>query len=534
MKFLITAIFVLSAQTIFAGITENQIEIKTENNQITVTPKKDFHINDKAPASATYDNLEAIYKPQIKTEQKLVYKFLPKIKKANLKFFVCDDAKTVCEQHEKSIQMADGTIQTDGKAVNAAANNQKYVDTKKPTLLIFSAPWCPACIRMKTETYTQKSVEKVFSKLNVQKINIDLVESEKISDQFHVKAIPTLILLNTKGEEIYRWLDYQPADLFAKELVAESKNSESMSQTKAKADAGDLMAAKKLAKIYSGQMDWVNSSKYFSTLKDQDSINQKLNADVNALSDDKDKDEKTKKEYLDTLEKSIALTSSKVDQLRWKLDFFETKDSKIDDQNKNTLQKAISDLNEILKDKNIVKIYSESTVGDMTGFENVETLDMRSRAEALLQQDAAQKLSKTEIVQIILAKKHNVNFPGQMINSIGYLNQAGNSAEAEKLIQQLVEKYPKTYVYHQRYAGHLLKQKRPAEALKQIDEALHYTEGNLPQLNVVKIKILKALDKKPEALLLTEETLKLIDVAPEKYKRTKVTLMDFQKEFSKK
>ncbi len=533
MKFLMIIMFVLSTETLFGGITENQIEIKIENQNIVIAPKKGFHINDKAPASATFDNLEAIYRPQTKTEQILTYKVLPKTKTANLKYFVCDDAKTVCEQHEKSVQLNNGSVQQKAKTTHASADVQKIVDAKKPTLLIFSAPWCPACIRMKTETFTSKSIEKLFAKLNVQKINIDLVENEKISDQFHVKAIPTLILLNTKGEEVYRWLDFQPADQFAKELASESKNSDSIEKLKSKADAGDLIAAKKIAKIYSGQMDLVNSAKYFSMLKDQDSINQKLNADVSALSDDKDKDEKTKKAYLESLEKSIEQTTSKIDKLRWALDFFETKETKKDDLDTAKVLKIISELNDIFKDKNIAKIYSESTIGDMSGFEQAETLDMRSRAEALLQQDVAEKKSKSEMAQLILAKKQNVNFPGQMINSISYLNQAGYSAEAEKLIQQLVEKYPKTYVYHQRYAGHLLKQKRPAEALKQIDEALGFSEGNVPQLNIVKIKILKALDKKSEALVLTEETLKLINVAPEKYKRTKVALLDFQKEFSK-
>jgi thiol-disulfide isomerase/thioredoxin len=534
MKFLRAVIFAVVSQIAFAGITENQINIQTENNQITLIPKKGFHINDKAPASATYDNLEAIYHPKIKTEQKLMYMVLSKIQKANLKFFVCDDAKTVCEQHEKSVDMSNGIIAAERRLINAPADLKKYVDATKPTLLIFSAPWCPACIRMKTETYTKKSVEKLFTKLNVQKINIDLIENEKISDQFHVKAIPTLVLLNTKGEEIYRWLDYQPSEFFAKELATESKNSESIDQTKSEADAGDLKAAKKLAKIYSGQMDWTNAVKYFGMLKDQDSINQKLNAEVSALSDDKDKDEKTKAEYLANLEKSIALTSSKIDQLRWTLDFFETKDTKKEDLDKVSVQKIIADANEILKSKSIAKTYSESTVGDMTGFENIETLDMRSRAEVLLGQNELKKMSQAEIVKLILAKKHDVNFPGQMINSIGYLTQAGATAESEKLILKLVEKYPKTYVYHQRYANFLTKQKRPAEALKQIDQALEYKEGNEPQLKVTKIKILKALDKKSEALLLTEETLKLIEIAPEKYKRTKVTLLDFQKELTKK
>ena len=67
----------------------------------------------------------------------------------------------------------------------------------------------------------------------------------------------------------------------------------------------------------------------------------------------------------------------------------------------------------------------------------------------------------------------------------------------------------------------------------EIDKALQFKEGNEPQLNVAKIKILKNLAKKTEALALVEKTQELIKLAPEKYKRTKVTLESFQKELSK-
>ena len=73
------------AHVAFAGITDNQINIKVTGNVIELVPNKGFHINDKAPASATYDNLEAIYKPKIKTEQKMTFHVLPKTKKTNLK-----------------------------------------------------------------------------------------------------------------------------------------------------------------------------------------------------------------------------------------------------------------------------------------------------------------------------------------------------------------------------------------------------------------------------------------------------------------
>lgn len=534
-----TLIIILSLafQCVFAGITQDQIEIKTENDVITLTPKMGFHINDKAPASATCDNLAVIYHPKIKTEQKLIYSVMPNGKKINLKFFICDDAKTVCEQHEKQILLSpESKIEksTEIKKSVAPTAINKYINTKKPTLLIFSAPWCPACIRMNSETYTQKSVKNIFSKMNVQKINIDLIENEKISDQFSVKAIPTLVLLNTSGQEIYRWLDYQPAATFSKELAAESKNSDSIDKLKTKTDTGDIKATEKLAKIYFGQMDWQNAAKYFGLLKDENSLKQKINCEMNLLSDKKDENDLAKIAYLLGLDKAIHDTTSKIDQLRWQLDFLETKDLKKDSAQITMAEKVKSDLNQVIQDKNTEKLFSESTIGDLAGFELAEALDMRARTEDFLNKSEDKKITLQKIAENILSKKHDVNFPGQMISAIGYLNQAEKFPEAEKLIQSLVEKYPKIYVYHDRYAKFLLKQKRPAEALIKIDEALIYKEGNLPQLSVVKIKILKALDKKTEALALTEEMLKFIEVAPDKYKRTKVTLQDFQKEFTKK
>lgn len=536
MKFLFIFL-ILSAQSVVAGITDNQMNTKTTVNVIELTPNKGFHINDKAPASATFDNLEAIYKPKIKTEQKITFHVLPKTKKAHLKYFVCDDAKTVCEQHTQEVVMSKDAVTT--SAENPAEPNQKksnlekFVSTDKPTLLIFSAPWCPACIRMATETYPQAAVKKLFSKMNVQKINIDLVENEAISKKYNVKAIPSLVLVNTSGEEIFRWLDYQPAQKFAKELDSELKNKEDFVATLRKADSGDKIAALKAAQIYSSQMVWEKAAQYYDILKDERSKNLKLSCEVNLLSDKKDDDEKAKSEYLLGLDKSIALTTSIVDQLRWKIDYFETKETPKEKLDASSLQKIILDLNKLVSDKKIAEAFQQSTIGDMTGFEKIETLDMRGRVEDLLGMSEAKKETQKQMLALLLKQKHDVKFPGQLINSIYYFTQSGSPSEAEKLIQKLVSANPKSYVYYQRYASFLTSQKRADEALVQIDKALQFKEGNEPQLNVAKIKILKTLAKKAEALVLVEKTQELIKLAPEKYKRTKVTLENFQKELSK-
>ena len=84
--------------------TDNQVDIKIEPQLITLTTKSGYHLNAPAPATAAFDNLEALFKPEVKTEKKFIFKKDEKYKAAELKFYVCDDKKTVCEQHEQKVK----------------------------------------------------------------------------------------------------------------------------------------------------------------------------------------------------------------------------------------------------------------------------------------------------------------------------------------------------------------------------------------------------------------------------------------------
>ena len=145
-----------------ARITDNQVIYKKDSGVLSITPKKGFHLNAEAPANAIFDGLEAIYKPTEKTEKRFAFKLVEKTKKAKLNYYVCDDKKTVCEQHQEELDLT--TLSSNWVPPSAGAfvdsNLSSQMDDQlliskngKPTLLIFSAPWCPACIRMQTETY---------------------------------------------------------------------------------------------------------------------------------------------------------------------------------------------------------------------------------------------------------------------------------------------------------------------------------------------------------------------------------------------
>jgi thioredoxin 1 len=62
--------------------------------------------------------------------------------------------------------------------------------------LYFSAPWCGPC-RM-----FGPIMDKVGTQVTVEKINVD--ENQEMSSKYSVRSIPTTILVNESGEEMFR------------------------------------------------------------------------------------------------------------------------------------------------------------------------------------------------------------------------------------------------------------------------------------------------------------------------------------------
>lgn len=516
----------------FAGKkTEGSVTAAVENKEIVLTVKKGFHFNDKAPAFAVFDDLEAKYKPTVKTEQKFTFKVVENTKKAKLNFYVCDDAKTVCEPHDQVVALtAAKRAATDAapydRAVAADAPAKKY---DKITLLKFSAPWCPACIRLKSETMSKSAVQALLKKVNLEEINIDLVENEKISNQYGVKAIPTVILVNEQGEELKRWLDYQPAKSFAPELQAALKETQSINQLVVKAEAGDEKAATTLGYNSYSKMIWKDAAKWFSFSKGAKELNYKLASEISYAQDEMGETAESKKAYLQALEKGFTLSSSAFDQARWKLDYLEQLKEQERPIETDAIKALQFQLAEIKNTKDLKSLFAKSTLGDNENFEKAEVLDMTARLYKLTNDKENAKKTQAEMAATVDKVKLSTKLPGQMISAIWYYGQAGTPEKSEPLLKQLIKANPKTYVYYQRYASFLTKQKRLDEALAQANLALEFKEGNEPQLSLVKVKILKELGKKDEAISLIDNTLKITEAYPQKYKRTQSALADLKK-----
>lgn len=74
--------------------------------------------------------------------------------------------------------------------------NQEVLDSKRPALVEFSAPWCSYCRRI--APVLERLAEKLADTVSVGQINID--QQPQLAQKYQVEVIPTLYLFQ-EGEQ---------------------------------------------------------------------------------------------------------------------------------------------------------------------------------------------------------------------------------------------------------------------------------------------------------------------------------------------
>jgi len=95
--------------------------------------------------------------------------------------------------------------QTQAKSPNQV---QAQTTTNLPKLWDFWATWCPPCKQLKP---TIEALEKEYDgKIEIKSIDVD--QNRDLAQKFKVQAIPTLVFLDAKGNELSRIVGLVPRD----------------------------------------------------------------------------------------------------------------------------------------------------------------------------------------------------------------------------------------------------------------------------------------------------------------------------------
>src|SRR5262249_35337995 len=88
----------------------------------------------------------------------------------------------------------------------------------QPVIIDFFADWCPPCQEMEHVTYRDPQIieaSRSFIMVKVDVTHVRSTQAQKLIKEYDVSGIPTLIFLDSQGDEIKteRWVGYLgPAD----------------------------------------------------------------------------------------------------------------------------------------------------------------------------------------------------------------------------------------------------------------------------------------------------------------------------------
>nr|BFD67654.1 hypothetical protein HAGR004_26760 [Bdellovibrio sp. HAGR004] len=541
----------------WARLSDGKVSFAVSGGKILGTIQQGFHFNKDAPASFAMKGAEIA--PLVKEEQQLVFALPAKEREAfELGFYVCDDQKTVCEEHKMSYIVEGGKIkpaQEAAKKVTAKApvvpqkssaklekNHHGFIvndleaakalalKSKKNLLVDYGAPWCPACVRLETEVFGTAKFKAATKDFVLVALDADMSANKAFGKQYDIKAIPTVLILKPDGSELYRSLDFVPAEEFAKRILTAKKNLKSNEELEKLAAAGDKSAMLTLAEQANNALDYEKAVKwYVAAGSDSDRY---AMAEM-GLWADKAESEKKETEYLAVLKKWSEAKPKSFTAVTAANDwggYLDRNKKELPEELKEKLATHIEFLKNLAASRTeTVKWVAAWDVSAMAPAERAEVLTMWMTAADLLKNKEEANMAKAELKKEMTAMKLSEKRPGEVMAVLSYFRKAEMPAEEEAWLLKLLKEDSSSYVPYMKLASYYVRQKAFAKALPQAEKAVELgADMRLYNLKTL-AEIHKELKHKDEAKKTIEVALADPEIKTERYKSLLKSFEEMQK-----
>ncbi len=519
------------------------------NSEVKLTVDEGFHFNTEAPTEMLIGSEKSA--PLIKEKKLLKFK-VPKDSKATvkLKYYVCDDANTICEPHENVLNETKDSV----KKETSKSSPQKVVkdkhgfilnnyeaalktakDKNRLVLIDFAGSWCPPCIRLEHEVFPTKEFKSATKKYVLSHIDVDMEENYEVLKKYNIRAFPTLVVTNSQGEELARFLDFIPSQILAKDLVRiADQNPPSLSSIMAKAEIGDTRSMTELAEHYFKSMRFEEAIKWYEKAHIE-SLNYRL-AQVYFWEDkaEKENNKKTTEQFQKILRVAIGAYPESFESISWRQTLAKSiSGEKPNNEAKKLYQQCIELAQKWIMEPTRITQAGDQLIG-LKGLVIPELYAAIADSQTSLGNEALAKEAWNKAIEETLKLKPSAKSPTIVIYLAYYMSHVKPVSEIEPWYVKLQKANPKEYTYFYRHAGLLLKNKEFAKALPIAEKSFALSYGrNRLQAGLLLAKVQSGLEQKDKAKSLLTELLDSSTAKVEENKRVAQGLSDYLKEIQK-
>ncbi|MBO9668285.1 MAG: thioredoxin family protein [Bdellovibrio sp.] len=546
----------------FARLSDGKDHLKLKGTKINTTLDKGFHFNTAAPAGLYLDGEMGSVEPSKKTEKLIVFDAATaKDKSFTVSFYVCDDAKTVCESHEKHLVIKKGKLETveDKKEEMVKPGTSNVVPTpevalaknahgfyednfekvlasaktqNKKIFVDFYAHWCPACIRLENDTFGQPAFKEVTDEYIKVALNVDKKENRVFMKQYAVTAMPTMMILSPEGAELARFIDFKTAPVFAKEINDLKKDKlATAEELKKRAEAGDDTARTLLAERAYAGLRFDEAVKWLAPMNKRTKLlamSELAWAEKQYYADKK----KNAAQYQVAIEKVLSEYPGSIEAIVSANELAELLKGDAKEapaKAKEVAQKNIAVIDELFKsEKTLPEKFESKYTGDWTGFEAAKLWSEKYKSADILGDEKLKKESQEKVLKLTKSQM-KTDRPGAMLESLSLLKSVDLMDEALNGVEKLAKAYPKSEVYQQKAAASLARAKKYDRALpyalKSVEMPSAYTFYYTKNL----AEVYQGLGRKQDALNTVEKALQMPEAKMADHKAEVASLEEMKK-----